>query len=151
MFSPSAWLDRIIRRSAPRIRLYLARTPLVWGDESRVSIGRNVHLVDAVINVRSGRVIIEDDVFFGHGVMLLTGKHDIRKKGSERHGTVAQDGRDIIIRRGAWIASGAIVIGPCEIGENAVVSAGSVLTGTVRAGAVHAGNPAVFVRSIEFD
>ena len=81
----------------------------------------------------------------------LTGKHEMRKKGKARHQAVPEGGRDITIREGAWIATGAIVIGPCEIGENAVVSAGSVVTGTVEAGAIYSGNPARFVRSIEFE
>lgn len=150
VFRPGSWAELFIQRYAHSIRLHLARTPLIWGDESRVSIGRNVQLVDALINVRSGCVVIEDDVFFGHGVLLLTGKHEIRKKGPDRHEAVPEGGRDITIRRGAWIATGVIVIGPCDIGEDAVLSAGSVVTGTVEASAIYAGNPARLVRFIEF-
>ena len=150
-----SFFDRVVnyllRRLASALRIHLARTPLIWGDRSRLSTGKNVHMVDALINVRSGRVTIEDDVFFGHGVMLLTGAHDINKHGSRRHVAVPDGGRDIVIRRGAWIASGTVVIGPCEIGPDAAVGAGSVVTGMVEGGCLYAGSPARLIRKIEFE
>ena len=47
-----------------------------------------------------------------------------------------------MIGAGAWIASGAIIIGPSTIGEHAVVSAGSVVKGDVEPYFIVAGNPA---------
>jgi serine acetyltransferase len=35
--------------------------------------------------------------------------------------------RDIIIESGAWIASRAIIIGPCRIGRNAVIGSGCIV------------------------
>jgi acetyltransferase-like isoleucine patch superfamily enzyme len=148
---PSLYLDKGLRLLASAIRKYIATTPMIWGDDSNVQIGHNVHLVDVTINCRSGRVTIGDNVFFGHGVMILTGMHEIKKRGSERHAAVPASGRDVIIGNGAWIASGAIVIGPCTIGSDAVVGAGSVVSGTLEAGALYAGNPARLVRYIEFE
>ncbi|MGP1255649.1 MAG: acyltransferase [Kiloniellales bacterium] len=147
---PAFVRQALLSRLASALRPYLARTHLIWGDRARVSIGRNVMLIDTLLNCRSGRIVIEDDVFFGHGVMLLTGKHDMTQRGAERHPAVQEDGRDIVIRRGAWIASGAILLGPCEVGENAVVGAGSVVTGDVRAGTLVTGNEQRNLRRIEF-
>jgi acetyltransferase-like isoleucine patch superfamily enzyme len=61
-----------------------------------------------------------------------------------------QEGYDIVIRRGAWLASNVTVIGPCEIGENSVVAAGSVVTGDVAPNCLYAGVPARFVKEIDF-
>ena len=83
-------------------------------------------------------------------MVLLTGKHDMTIRGIGRHAAVPDAGHDIILRRGTWIASGAIVIGPCEIGEHAVVGAGAVVTGKVPAGTLYAGNPAGAIRKIDF-
>ncbi len=149
LFSPTAYEQKMLGWLACRLRPYLARTHLIWGNPERISIGRNVMLVDTLLNCRSGRITIEDDVFFGHGVMLLTGKHDMTIRGIGRHAAVPDAGHDIIIRRGAWIASGAIVIGPCEIGEHAVVGAGAVVTGKVPASTLYAGNPAGAIRKID--
>lgn len=124
---------------------------MIWGEKKNVSIGANVNLVDVTINCRSGKVSIANDAFFGHGVMLLTGMHDLNKRGHLRHSAVPSDGRDITIGAGAWIASNAIVICPCTVGENAVIGAGSVVSGVVEAGAFYAGNPARLVKLIEFD
>lgn len=150
-FKPSTYSDWALRLLSRKLRKYLATTPMIWGSDENVRIGANVQMVDVTINCRSGFVDIDDDAFFGHGVMLLTGIHDLRKKGRLRHSAVPQAGRDITIGKGAWIASNAIVIGPCEIGENAVVGAGSVVTGAVEAGAFYAGNPARLIRHIEFE
>ncbi len=148
--NPSTYMHKALRWIAPTLRQHLAVTPLIWGDARNVSIGANVQLVDVIINCRSGRVVIEDDAFFGHGVMLLTGSHDMRRKGRDRHAAVPDGGRDIVIRQGAWVASNTVVLGPCEIGENAVIGAGSVVTGTIEAGSLYTGNPARRVRSIDF-
>ena len=45
-------------------------------------------------------------------------------------------------------ASGAIVLGPCTIGESAVVAAGAVVTGDVPARVVVGGVPARVIREI---
>ncbi|MET3899657.1 acetyltransferase-like isoleucine patch superfamily enzyme [Devosia sp. UYZn731] len=150
-FRLSVYKDRLLGGLAKHLRPYLARTPLIWGDAGRLKIGRNVQLVDAIINLRSGTVTIDDDAFLGHGVMLLTGKHPMRKSRQGRHRNIPTEGRDIIIRYGAWVASGAIVVGPCDIGENAVIGAGSVVTGNIPAGALYAGNPGQLIRILDIE
>lgn len=147
---PRLLLDWLMLRLARGLRPYLARAPLVWGDASRLSLGRNVHLVDAVVNLRSGTVSIGDHAFLGHGVMLLTGQHDYRSRGAARQTVVADSGNDIRIGHGVWIASGVIVLGPCEIGDDAVIGAGCVVTGVVPSGVIITGGAARKTREITF-
>jgi acetyltransferase-like isoleucine patch superfamily enzyme len=52
------------------------------------------------------------------------------------------------VRRASRIGSGAIVVPPCEIGEEAVVGAGSLVRGDVPARTVVAGTPAVPIREV---
>jgi dTDP-4-amino-4,6-dideoxygalactose transaminase len=54
-----------------------------------------------------------------------------------------------IIRKGASIGSGATILPSLEIGENAIVGAGAVVTKSVPANAIVAGNPARVLRFIE--
>ncbi|GAC1610892.1 MAG: hypothetical protein NVS3B26_20270 [Mycobacteriales bacterium] len=53
---------------------------------------------------------------------------------------------DILIGPNVWVGAHAVVLAGASIGEDAVVGAGAVVTGTVPAGAVVAGNPAEVVR-----
>lgn len=138
-FSPRHYASAALTRLAPLLRQHLAHTPLIWGDRTRLQLGERVHLVDAIINLRSGSVSIGDDSFMGHGVMLLTGKHNMGLRGAARQNAVPDQGRDILIGKGVWIASGAIVIGPCQIGDNSVIGAGAVVTGDIPADSLHTG------------
>ncbi len=53
-----------------------------------------------------------------------------------------EKGRDITIGKGCYIGTNAIIIGPCTIGNNAVVGAGSVVTKNVAPRSFVAGVPA---------
>jgi acetyltransferase-like isoleucine patch superfamily enzyme len=77
--------------------------------------------------------------------MLLTGVHHVEVLGVDRQLAVPKSGRDIVVEEGAWVASGAIVLGPCRIGRDAVVAAGAVVTKDVPSRAIVAGNPAALV------
>jgi acetyltransferase-like isoleucine patch superfamily enzyme len=135
---------------ARELTFFLAHTHLVWGDKSRVRIGRNVHLSDTILNCRSGSIIIEDNVFFGHHCLVLTGNHDVTLKDEARISTVPTQGRDVVIRRGAWVASNVTIIGPCEIGEHAVIVSGTVVREDVPGGIVYGGTPARELKKIAF-
>jgi len=82
--------------------------------------------------------------------MVLTGWHDYNKKGPERINTVPSIKGDIHIHKGVWIGSGAIILGGVTIGENAVIGAGSVVTKNVEKDTMVAGNPAKFIKKIDF-
>lgn len=108
------------------IARFLGR-PFVSGPVSRVRVSDTVGLSNVFINTVSGHVDIGDYVFFGHDVMLLTGTHDFRVTGPERQVPHRALDRDIVIEMGAWIASRAVIIGPCRIGANAVIGCGCVV------------------------
>jgi acetyltransferase-like isoleucine patch superfamily enzyme len=124
----------------------LLRQPRVWGDGGRLTLGHQVHQTNTLFNTVSGRIIVGDYVFFGHDVRVLTGTHDMAQRDLARQQAVPVAGRDIVIGQGVWIASGATILGPCDIGDHAVIAAGSVVTGVVTPGWIYAGSPAVPVR-----
>jgi maltose O-acetyltransferase len=71
----------------------------------------------------------------GPNVMVLGPRHpDPTQAAKQRDKT--------IIRNDVWISSGSIILFGVEIGDNAVISAGSVVTKDVPAGAFVGGNPA---------
>jgi acetyltransferase-like isoleucine patch superfamily enzyme len=72
----------------------------------------------------------------------LTGTHDAAETREARQRAVPPEGRDVEIGAGAWIGTRALVLGPCRIGADAVVAAGSVVTRDVPDGGKVAGVPA---------
>ncbi|MEO5678114.1 MAG: acyltransferase [Acidimicrobiales bacterium] len=131
------------------IRQTFNKHPLIIGSElARLSIHSSAIVNDATLNIGSGRITIGEFAFFGHGVSLLTGTHDISKRGLERQGAVPDSGRDITIGCGVWLASGVVVIGPVSIGADAVVAAGSLVLHDVPPGAVVGGVPARLLRTL---
>lgn len=133
---------------AEYLRHYLIYERIVFGDEARLHVAATAVLNNALLNVTSGEIFIEDYVFFGHNVCLLTGTHDYKRFNRERQEAIPQVGRDIIVQEGAWIASNATILGPCRIGRHAVVAAGAVVTCDVPPFTVVAGHPAQKVREI---
>lgn len=95
-------------------------------------------------------VTIEDEAFIGHGVTFTNDLYPRATTGSGALQTGA-DWRVIptVVRRGASIGSGSTILCGIEIGEGAIVGAGSVVTKDVPAGTIVAGNPAKVLRPIE--
>ena len=125
----------------------------VWGDRDRLHIATTAATVNTLFNTASGHITLGDYSFTGHNVSILTGTHDIHQKNMARMADYPREGRDIVIGEGVWIGSNATVLGPCTIGNHAVVAAGAmVIAGTtVPAGAIVAGVPAKVIKMIELD
>jgi acetyltransferase-like isoleucine patch superfamily enzyme len=143
------WLLRpALETMIDRHRLWV---PLVVGSRERLTIATSAVVGDATLNVMSGTITIEEHVFFGQHVMIAAGTHDHKLFGRGRFEAVPENGYDVVIREGAWVASGSIVIGPCEIGEHAVIAAGSVVRDDVAPYTMVAGVPARVVRFLARD
>lgn len=95
-----------------------------------------------------GQVTIEDWVFFGHRVMILTSGHDPNEFG-ERRQMKHVPGRQVTIKTGAWICSGVIIYPGVTVGEHSVVAAGAVVVKDVAPYTMVGGNPAAFIKEIE--
>lgn len=149
----AAWLYRrfFAGEVESDIKSILLYRPLIFGgDESRVRIAPTAQVSNALFNVVSGNVRIEDRVSLGHNVCLLTGTHDPALRGHARQWTWPTEGRDIVIKEGAWLASNVTVIGPVVIGENAVIAAGALVNKDIPANVIAAGAPARIIKKIEY-
>lgn len=141
-------IDRRIAEKLPQARRQWLEEPQIFGPHERLHIGEGAVVNDALFNTVPGHVTVGAHAFFGHGVMVLCGGHDYRLRRRARQTTWPTSGGDVVIGPGAWVASRAIVLGPCTIGADAVVAAGSVVTGEVPERAVVAGAPARVVRML---
>src|SRR5574344_2470781 len=99
-----------------------------------VRLGHNVKIQNNV-SVYTG-VICEDDVFLGPS-MVFTNVINPRSHVSRK-----TEYKQTIIRRGASIGANATIVCGNEIGEYALIGAGSVVTRPVKPYALVVGNPA---------
>lgn len=125
-----------------RSKLVLGMPLYYGGRRERVTIHPTAIVNNALFNAVSGKIHIGEYVFFGHNVSILTGTHDIKQKRRARQRAVETTGRDIIIHEGAWIASNVTVLGPVEIGHDAVICAGAVVNKDVSPNTIVGGVPA---------
>jgi acetyltransferase-like isoleucine patch superfamily enzyme len=95
-------------------------------------------------------VTIEDEVFIGHGVVFI---NDSYPRATTAEGALQTEAdwkvERTVVKRGASIGSGAIILSNTTVGENAIVGAGSVVTKDVAPNSIVAGNPAKLLRYIE--
>jgi acetyltransferase-like isoleucine patch superfamily enzyme len=102
-----------------------------------VTIGKNVWISYNVILETScpELITVQDDAFIGIGVIVIA-------HFKESH-------RGVRIGKQAFIGPGVIILPDVDIGDGAVVTAGSVVTSSVPAGTVVQGNPAVPIAKCE--
>jgi UDP-2-acetamido-3-amino-2,3-dideoxy-glucuronate N-acetyltransferase len=93
-------------------------------------------------------VIIEDEVFIGHGVMFT---NDRQPRAVAADGSIIGAGdwkcQHTLVKKGASIGSGSTILSGLTIGERAMVGAGSVVTTDIPSGATAAGNPARVIKN----
>lgn len=98
-----------------------------------------------------GGIFIEDKVLIGPGVHFYTNNHEfsnVNKPIFDQGYPEPKLSNSITLRRGSWIGAGVIILPGIEIGENAVVGAGSVVTKSIPSYTVVAGNPARIIKRI---
>jgi len=112
-----------------------------------VSVGARVFIgADAFISAVGG-LRIDDEVMIGNELNVQGGNHAV---GADRRDVGHDPAKNPPLRigRGAWIGSRVTILSGADIGDYAVVAAGSVVTKPVPPWTLVAGVPARFVRTI---
>ncbi len=91
-------------------------------------------------------VTLEEEVFIGHHVVFTNDRYPRSTANGKLQTEADWVCIPTLVKRGASIGSGAVLLCGITIGENAMIGAGSVVTRDVPAGATVAGNPARIVR-----
>lgn len=123
----------------------------VWGSKDLLQISPTAKMVNTLFNTSSGTIKVGDYTFTGHNVSIITGTHKYDSFLLDRMEDFPVSGNDILIGNGVWIGSNAIILGPCTIGDNAVIAAGAVVTHDVPPYTVVSGVPARTVKIINHD
>ncbi|MEI8389683.1 MAG: DapH/DapD/GlmU-related protein [bacterium] len=106
--------------------------------ENDVKIGNNV-TIKCGVQIWDD-IEIEDDVFIGPNVTFSNDKYP---KSKQQRGKISKT----IVKRGASIGAGAVILPGITIGENALIGAGSVVTKDVNCNKIVVGNPAKEIKN----
>jgi acetyltransferase-like isoleucine patch superfamily enzyme len=115
------------------IRVLMPNGLRVWlGRKMGLRIGKNVYLGKYCVldDTFPDRIIIEDEVNISYAVIILA--HDAASCSID----------PVLIKRGAFIGAGAILLPGVTIGEKAIVGAGSVVVSDIGDAVKAAGVPA---------
>ncbi|CAK2700221.1 acyltransferase [Vibrio crassostreae] len=125
--------------------------PLEGLEHPLLSIGNNVDIGWQSTIAVGKRVIISDNVRIAGGAFLFgySGHPLDAKRRAQGEGDDPQQIGDIILEQDVWLGTNVTVKGGVTIGEGAVVAAGSVVTKSIPAFAIAAGNPARVVGQIK--
>lgn len=105
----------------------------------QLSIGADVY-IGAYSNIRcSGSIVIGDGVRLAQFVSVIDANYSFHRRDLPIAETTPER---VTIGRGAWLGAQVVVLPGVEIGEGAVVGAGSVVTKNVPAFGIVGGNPA---------
>ncbi len=88
-----------------------------------------------------GRVVLGNYFRAGFGSLIISDNHNYNGEALPYDGTVVT--RETIINDYVWIGARVIVLAGSNIGEGAIIQAGSVVHGTIPPLAIAGGNPAV--------
>lgn len=140
-------LGRILRIFAWLIPVYQARASLVR--HSGVKVGKGVFIGNLVYfdGAHPDFIEIEDEAAIGPGAIIIS--HSGGSPYQSRTGVFHEAPQKVVLRRGSWVGSGAVILPGVEVGECAIVAAGAVVSQNVPPYTVVAGNPARPVRKLE--
>jgi acetyltransferase-like isoleucine patch superfamily enzyme len=116
-----------------------------------VTIRPNTMLFASPIESEYPHIIIGDNVLVGSGVHVYVSNH----KYSDTSTPIYQQGHEppkqVVLNKNCWIGANAIILPGVEIGQGAVVAAGSVVTKSVDSFCVVAGIPAKVIKRLRSD
>ena len=115
---------------------------LIVGDGSIISLGVDIRAAGGTIRIGAGSGI-------GQYNVLVAANHQIRPGEARFHTGWEEDRCGIEIGRNVWTGAGCIILPGAVIGDNSIIAAGSVVTGTVSPGELWGGVPARKIKTID--
>jgi acetyltransferase-like isoleucine patch superfamily enzyme len=119
-----------------------------------VEYGYNIHLGENFFSNFNCVILDEAEVRFGNDVLLApnvsiyTVNHPLNA-GRRRAGL--EYGRPVTIGNNVWVGGNTVILPGVTIGDNTVIGAGSVVTKSIPANVLAAGNPCKVLRPINED
>jgi len=122
----------------------IIRPPFYCDYGSNIYLGAGVFINFNCVFLDTNPIRVGDGTHIGPAAQICTADHPrnpaLRAEGWER-------GRPVTIGANVWIGAGAIILPGVEIGDDAIIGAGCVVTKDVPQGVTVAGNPAARLTS----
>ena len=109
-----------------------------------IKIGKNVFINACCRFQDQGGIEIGDGSLIGHNTTIATLNHDFNPL--KRQNLTP---RPVKIGKNVWIGSDCTILPGVEIGDGAIIGAGSVVTKSIPANTIAVGNPARVIKEIE--
>ena len=120
--------------------------PGVWiAPGKNLVVGDDVDFALDVIVTTSGGVEIGDRTLIGYRAQILSSNHRIPDNRSQIFNS-GHEYKKVTIGKDVWIGANAIILPGIEVGEGAVVAAGSIVTKNVAPFTIVGGNPAQLIK-----
>jgi acetyltransferase-like isoleucine patch superfamily enzyme len=116
----------------------------VMTKDTFIEIGSGVELVGCFFRIRYG-LKIGNKTVIAPGVRIIDHDHDTSPK-NRRYNVFP--GKKIIIGSNVWIGYDATILKGVEIGDGAIIAAGSVITKSVASNTIVGGVPAKLIKKI---
>lgn len=109
----------------------------------RISIGKNSAVNPYCVFQGNGGLIIGDSTLIAANVNIFTANHNFNRLDAKIQAQ-GESRRGVRIGNNVWIGAGCTILDGVEIGDGAVIAAGSVVHRSVLQNSIVAGVPAVF-------
>ena len=140
-----SWIFHVLAYSSP-ISNWVVKCQRKRG----VEIGRNCHISPYVLIdlIYPELIKLEDNVTIGSNSMIFAHVNPTANEYLKKHG-YPRTVKSVVIKKGAVVSVGCIIIAGVTIGENAMIGAGSVVTNDIPDNCVAVGNPARVIKKVE--
>jgi UDP-2-acetamido-3-amino-2,3-dideoxy-glucuronate N-acetyltransferase len=112
------------------------------GTDGRIAIGDRVAINSFCRLFGHGSIVIGEDTQIGPGSLITTTEHDYQ-------GNLKEHFRPVTIGKGVWIGANVTILSGVEVGDCAVIGAGSVVTRNIPPRSVAVGVPARVIRQLD--
>lgn len=128
-----------------------SRCTLIASDGARLRIGSNVGISQSAI-IAYADVTIGNNVKLGGGVSIFTTDfHSLDPSLRMSDDDIANSSRSsVFIGDNVFVGAHSIILKGVTIGADSIVGAGSVVTKSIPDGQIWAGNPARFIRTLDY-
>lgn len=117
-------------------------------DHGTLTLGDDVY-INEFNNLRAGggNITIGSHTIIAQYVSIIASNHRIASRDVfTRDAGIDETRRGVVIGRGVWIAANAVILPGVEVGDGAIIGAGSIVTKSIPPFAIAAGNPARVMR-----